>query len=266
MEQVHMTERLARKNPREAIVTQIQNDFSLTRIFAEAYFEQMELYFRQHTALDLAHGQIGYEAVAADEPAGKALKDSRRVMVKLDLVQADELEILRNRGLAVMRQARLLRLATQAYEQGGLLTVEDLAFITTCSVSTVKRDLAALRAESIVVPTRGNLQDIGPGVSHKTQIVQLYLRGYQFTEIQQRTRHSASSVKRYLSDFSQAIRLHLKGVPLEEIRLATGFSERLITEYLNLYQVTLRDYPNAPRLKDLLEPSASSGAQKGGQP
>ncbi len=80
-----------------------------------------------------------------DEPAGKALKDCRRVMVKLQLVDPNELETWRLHGLAAVRQARLLRLATEAYEQGGLLTVEDLAFITTSSVATVKRDLSKLR-------------------------------------------------------------------------------------------------------------------------
>lgn len=258
------TDRLATKNPQEAIIAEIQRDFNLTRIFARAHFDQMERYFRAHTALDLAHGQIAYEAVASEEPAGKPLRDCRRVMVKLTLVDPEELETLRDRGLATVRQARFLRMTTEAHEQGALLTVEDLAFLTTCSVATVKRDLAALRRAEIMVPTRGNVKDIGPGVSHKTQIVQLYLRGYQFTEIQQRTRHSAGSVKRYLRDFSHVIDLHLEGLPLEEIRMVSGCSERLIDEYLALYQATLRDYPDAPRLQRLLEGFTPSQAEKGG--
>lgn len=264
MKKVHTSERLAAKNPQEAIVAQIQRDFNLSRIFAQAHFDQMEIYFRQHTALDLSCGQIAYEALAIDEPAGKALKDCRRVMVKLQLVDPNELETLRLHGLAAVRQARLLRLATEAYEQGGLLTVEDLAFITTCSVATVKRDLSKLRQTGMMVPTRGTCKDIGPGVSHKTQIVQLYLRGYQFTEIERRTRHSAGSIKRYLSDFSHIIHLHLRDLSLDEIRMITGYSERLIEEYLALYEVTLRDYPEAPRLQRLMSAAEGSGGKKGG--
>ncbi len=265
MEPIHAADRLATKNPQEAIITEIQRDFNLTRIFARAHFEQMERYFREHTALDLTHGQIAYEAVAAEEPAGKPLRDCRRIMLRLTLVEPEELEILRSRGLAAVRQARLLRMANEAHTQGALLTVEDLAFLTTCSVATVKRDLAALRQAEVMVPTRGNVKDIGPGVSHKTQIVQLYLRGYQFTEIQQRTRHSAGSVKRYLRDFSHVIDLHLQGLPLEEMRMVTGCSERLIGEYIGLYKATLRDYPHAPRLQRFLETSSPPQARKRGQ-
>lgn len=264
MKEVHTSERLAAKTPQEAIIAQIQQDFNLTRIFAQAHFEQMERYFREHTALDLAHGQIAYEAVAVDEPAGKALKDCRRVMVKLQLVDHHELETMRLCGLAAVRQGRLLRLATEAHAQGGLLTVEDLAYITTSSKSTVKRDLSTLRETGVMVPTRGSLKDIGPGVSHKTQIVQLYLRGYQFTEIEMRTRHSTGSIKRYLSDFSHVIHLHLRDLSCDEIRMITGFSPSLINEYLALYERTKQEYPEAPRLQRLLAAQPRGGGKKGG--
>src|SRR5919106_1777952 len=62
--------------------------------------------------------------------------------------------------------------------QGGLLTVEDLAFLTCSSPATVNRDLAECRVNDIAVPTRGQIRDIGPGVSHKAQVVQLYLLAF----------------------------------------------------------------------------------------
>ena len=102
------------------------------------------------------------------------------------------------------------RLARQAQLQGGLLTVEDLAYLTCSSTSTVKRDLALCR-RGIAVPTRGQIRDIGPGVSHKAQIVQLYLWGLQFTDIEARTRHSESAIKRYLGDFRQIAALYARG-------------------------------------------------------
>jgi DeoR/GlpR family transcriptional regulator of sugar metabolism len=66
--------------------------------------------------------------------------------------------------------------------QGGLLTVEDLAYLTWPSPTTVRRDLAECRANGVAVPTRGQIRDIGPGVSHKAQVVQLYLWGLQFSK------------------------------------------------------------------------------------
>jgi hypothetical protein len=106
------------------------------------------------------------------------------------LATADDRDVSREHGLAAMRQGRLARLARQAQVQGGLLTVEELAYLTCSSTATVRRDLAACRDNGVAVPTRGQIRDIGPGIPHKTQVVQLYLWGLQFTEIERRTRHS----------------------------------------------------------------------------
>ena len=106
--------------------------------------------------------------------------------------------------------------------------------------------------------TRGWKQDMGPGLSHKTQILDLYLKGYQFTEIEFKTNHSESSVSRYLRQFAQVIQLHKKGFEPGQIRIITSFSDKLITEYLELYQ----QYKNSERLNQLLNPRPSS--KKGG--
>ena len=40
-------------------------------LVAEAYYKQISTYFAQHADVQLTSGQICYEAVAAEEPAGK---------------------------------------------------------------------------------------------------------------------------------------------------------------------------------------------------
>ena len=77
---------------------------------------------------------------------------------------------------------------------------------------------------------------MGRGSTHKTQILDMYLAGYQFSEIEQRTHHSETAVKRYIQDFSKIILLHLKKFPVDHIRIATGFSNRLIGEYVKLFK------------------------------
>ena len=76
---------------------------------------------------------------------------------------------------------------------------------------------------------------MGRGTTHKTQILDLYLSGYQFSEIEKRTHHSETAVKRYIQDFSKIILLHQKEFSVDQIRISTGFSTRLINEYLKLY-------------------------------
>lgn len=66
------------------------------------------------------------------------------------------------------------------------------------------------------------MRDIGRGVSHKAHVVQLYLWGLQFTEIEARTRHSEDSIRRYLADFRQIAALYARGASITEIRAATG--------------------------------------------
>ncbi len=259
------TARLAAKDAESAIVARIREDFNLTPVLARAHYEQMAQYFTEYGQMAASPGELCYLAVDAEEPPGKAISSCRKIQVRLELAAAEDLEVLRAKGLGAMRERRLARLCRQARVQGGLLTVEDLAYLTCSSPATVKRDLAALRRRDEAAPTRGQIRDIGPGVTHKARVVQLYLWGLQFTEIEQRTAHSEGSIRRYLADFRQIAALYARGAKVPEIRAATGRSSALIGEYIGLYERARREFPAAPRLYDLLD-VARAGSKKGGRP
>jgi hypothetical protein len=257
---VYGPSRLRNKTAREAIVHAIGRDFNLTPILAEAYFSQVATYFHQHADLSLSTGQVCYEAVSADEPAGKHIALTSRVSVRLKLFDAQvDFTVLAADGLAGLRQHRILRMTREAIDQGALLSYEDLAMLLTTSPATVRRDARQLRRDGKVVMTRGWKHDMGPGTSHKAQVIDLYLKGYQFTEIELKTNHSEASVRRYLRDFAQVVALHRQNFSVAQIRQVTGFSERLIGEYLDLY--SHYDQDKNDRLVLLVEPAA---AEKGG--
>jgi hypothetical protein len=132
-------------------------------VLAKAHYEQMARYFVAYGQVPARPGELGYLAVAAEEPAGKPIAACRKLQVRLELAALQDVGVLRGKGLAAMRQGRLARLTRQARVQGALLTVEDLAYLTCSSLATVKRDLAALRVRGEAVPTRGQIRDIGPG-------------------------------------------------------------------------------------------------------
>jgi hypothetical protein len=247
------TDRLAAKEAESAIVARIGEDFNLTPVLARAHYAQMARYFADYGRVATQPGELCYLAVDANEPSGKPILACRKVQVRLELAAVADQQVLREQGLAAMRQQRLARLARQAQVQGGLLTVEDLAYLTCSSPATVKRDLAHNRSWGVAVPTRGQIKDIGPGLSHKASVVQLYLWGLQFTEIESRTRHSEGSIKRYLADFRQIAALYARGATIPEIRAATSRSARLIGEYIGLYERARREFPAAPRLYELLD-------------
>ena len=97
--------------------------------------------------------------------------------------------------------------------------LEDLAVLLTSSPSTMKRDIQHLKRDGYFVMTRGAKHDMGPGLSHKTQILDLYFKMYTFTEIEQKTNHSERAVYRYLRDFTQVATLHHQGFPRGQILL-----------------------------------------------
>jgi biotin operon repressor len=237
----NLSKRLHSKSVKNAIINNISHDFNLTPILAEAYFNQIKNYFLEHADINLDSGQMQYLAVDDREPAGKPVTLCKKISVRLTVHNVDEdLAIYKKEGLTGLRHHRLMRVAKEAIEQGALLSHEDIAFILTTSVITIKRDIATLRRSGRTIPSRGWRHDMGRGSTHKTQILDMYLSGYQFSEIENRTHHSETAVKRYIQDFSKIILLHLKNFTVDQIRISTGFSNRLIGEYIKLFKKYLK--------------------------
>jgi len=254
--------RLESKNAKNAIVQRLSEDFNLTPIIAEAYYSQVAQYFSEHSNVELSAGEIAYEAVAAEEPAGKHIRVARKIIVRLKLLDFNtDLQVLADYGLAGLRRHRLARITRQAYDQGALLSYEDIAMILTTSPATVKRDVYHLRREGMFIMTRGAKHDMGPGLSHKTIIIDLYFKGYTFSEIERKTNHSETSIKRYLADFVQVAALYRQDFSENQIRLIAQKSSRLVREYVQIYQTYAKQ--NSERLSDLLTPQKpGKGAEK----
>lgn len=248
--------RLQSKSVKQSIISSIARDFNLTPILAEAYFSQISDYFLQHAELELGSGQCQYLAVDENEPAGKPIALCKKVSVKLTLHNAEEdLQVYKKFGLHGLRQHKIVRITNETIDQGGVLSYEDIAFILTCSVVTIKRDMSQMRKQGIILPSRGWRHEMGRGQTHKTQILDLYLSGYQFSDIERRTKHSETAIKRYIQDFARVVLLHKKGFSVDQTRISTGFSHRLIGEYLKL----LKTHTKSTQLKRLLQSPRKGG-------
>lgn len=88
----------------------------------------------------------------------------------------------------------------------------------------------------MVVPTWGRVKDIGRGVPHKAEIVELYLQMHTETEIVERTGHTYESVEAYLREFARVVTLADQGMNYVMIRRVTGRSLALVKAYLELYR------------------------------
>src|SRR5699024_12844823 len=139
-------------------------------------------------------------------------------------------------GVQGLRQTHICRLTDEAIVQGGVLTHEDLCDLLEVDVRTVRRDIKHLTEKKIRVQTRGAYHDIGATLSHKVWIVSLYLQYKTYTEIARRTRHSTTSIKRYIKDFGRVVMCKKKELSIAETAHVAGISERLTGEYLELFQ------------------------------
>ena len=253
-------ERLEAKSPEEAIIERISQDFNLAPFMARTQFEQMRQYFEQYLGLERDVGQMTFLAVSDDTPPGRPIAECKRVAINLTIDGADDLEALHH-GIGALRRSKIQRLTREAQEQEALLTQEDLARLLCTSRSTIKRDIAQLRSEGVDVPTRGQIKDIGKGISHKGRIVEDWLAGYTFSQVKQRRWHSIGSIERYCSAFQRVVRLHVHGLSVAEIRISTGLSERLISEYLDLYEAAGPENEQVQRLLTKPDPATEEPAE-----
>jgi hypothetical protein len=190
----------------------------------------------QQVDSQLGLGQVKLLVVAAHEPAGKALDDCQKVTVRLTLDAAqDDFEIRACRGVIALRRARLLRLAAEAREQGGLLSHEDLGYrLLNCGLRTIVRDIQVLRRAGVQVPTRGQQQDIGPGLTHRAHAVRLFLQGSEPNEIALALYHTLGSIENYLTTFARVVFLVRKDYGDDEIAFIIQRSSSLVAAYRKL--------------------------------
>lgn len=199
-----------------------------------------EVYF-SYSQKELKEGQLKYNCVSAKEGAGKPLKDCEMVSVTLSVFCDFDEESLPNKAnkqrQVLRRQRRLLRLSDEAKDQGGLLSQEDLAKLLMCDTKTIRRDVKHLRTEGVIIPTRGQQKDIGPGVTHRELVIRHWVEGKEEVEVASATKHSMGAVENYLQKFKIAVYLRVgKSFTDHEISVVAGISQRAVKTFLNIYE------------------------------
>ena len=92
---------------------------------------------------------------SSNAPTGRALEVDELAPVLLTVSSPSDLDI---EDKVERRQARIRRALAEATQQGGSLTVADLAAALDSSEATVRRDLVAIRAHGDLATTRGRRQ------------------------------------------------------------------------------------------------------------
>ncbi len=185
----------------------------------------VEQFYLFHEHSFLREGQLVWLAPPVDEfpEKGKSMAQTKLIPIILDFITDNDIEDMKipiHHG--ELRLKKCERWTNQAYDQGALLSNLDLAVLLHVNETTAAeyvREYLSLYGKHL--PTRGNVQLIGPGQTHKQAIITDYLNGYSTPKICQRTNHSKDAVERYIRNFEAVRLLSKKFDDLNTISLVT---------------------------------------------
>lgn len=222
----------------------------MQQLCAELVLEVVDRHVRSR---DSIRGyQLLWPAISVDDPPsrGKTTRTTRLVPVVLDLLTDDDIEaILARDPRRHTLQSRCVRLAKQAFDQGGLLSGCDLALILGATAEQVSHVLTDYeKSTGTVVPRRATVHDVGTGVTHKRIIcLKRYLEGKSSDQIARETYHSIEAVDRYLGDYDRVRHCRLQGLSCAETAFAMQKSEGLVRQYLLIDDQIEKERPDARR-------------------
>lgn len=230
---VNAEKRLFSKTDENKILTHLQKNYGLP--FAASQLLASEIIsLAKNNPYNVSAGQLLHTTIKYSEPAGKPLCECEKVNVTLTLYEPSEDLSMKNSF--ELKKERIHRITNQAYQQGGLLTIEEISIILTVSISTVKRAITSLRREGKFVPTRGSQLDIGRGNSHKVLVIKYFLDGLQSSKISRILHHRLESIERYIKDFYKVYISLKEGIGKDKISKVSGISGKVVKEYVEIIE------------------------------
>ena len=242
-------ERMREKSARKSIEVELQHGYSLSPVEAQILASRVEQLIDDRLGRSRQEGQITYQAIAADESGGKPLKECRKVPVHLTLIAEGDSQTWAEEGTEALRRVRVHRMVYEALMQGGLLSQEDLACVLGVGTRTIKRDFSYFRNQGHSLPSRGEVRDMGRGVSHKVAVIRKYVQDLNLTRIsRQLGNHGIGSMTRYLRNFAAVMALEDRGLAPAQMQSIVNMSVKLIEQYRELYKEL-----NVPEYRRTLE-------------
>jgi len=262
-------ERLKFKTVDAQFAQSVQKGLNCSPFEAEAIVKiARETYCPENISLSsLRPGQMVVTVISELEGASKKIKEAAMVSVVVTVDSPDDILIREKEGVDGLRRRRIFRICQEALDQGGLMTVEDLAHrILNVGERTIIRDLKKLRQQEIIVPLRSTIRDIGRTITHKEEIIKLWLSGKQYGYISRSLHHSCNSIKRYVDTFKRTIALSNEGHTSANIAFLIGSSSTLVKTYLALWENQKKEAVSS-RIKEVEQSNfqaAEKPAKKGG--
>jgi hypothetical protein len=232
--------RLSQKQLNQQFINELIQGMQCSPFEAKAIMETVYKTYGPYfeTSGNLKPGQILFQAISIEEGPSVRLAESKQVTVTLTFDAGQEdLDTRKKHGVIGLRQKRLQRICTEAFQQGALLTIEDVANrLFNCGERTLCRDIKQLRDKNIILPLRSTIKDMGRSISHRTLIVEHWLKGKEYTEIARDTHHSIPAVQNYITKFKRVVVLYEEGFDINTISFLSKLSANLVEQYYQIYQ------------------------------
>lgn len=246
--QLKKCRRLKSKSLRQLLLYRFLNHYGYDRgeITAKAIIDDILQLINDYFLVsslddDLCHlhsGQLVYLGVSVDDfpKRNQSVANTRLKPVILSFItNADIDHIAHGFDSTSLRKKRLIRWVYEAFDQGALLTQLDLSILLGVCDGVISKYVNEIQSEGILLPTRGNIHDLSGAITHKREIITLYLQGYLTPEIAVKTNHSKESVDRYIKDYHRVETLWKHGITdLDQISQLSRLSKRVAQQYVDL--------------------------------
>lgn len=202
-------------------------------------------------AVLLKYGQMAWPAVPIEErpKRGQRIQDIPMKLVVLTFLCDEDMQMIR-KGFRSreLRIQRMIRWFDEAYDQGALLSQLDIAvLLNVCDTVASSYVNEYQKTSGRLLPTRGNIHDLCGHLTHKREIISLYLQGLDTPAIARKTRHSKEAVDRYIRDFEN-VRLLAEKVSTDPTRIGqlARLNPRVVKQYLDLLPKDPRQHAEQP--------------------
>lgn len=246
--QLKKMRRLKDKNLKNLLLYRFLNHYGYDKgpITAEAIIDDIiklinDFFLVSDINDDLHHihyGQMVYMAVPVDEypKRGKSIAATRMKPVVLSFTTDEDFShIAHGFDSKSLRKRRLKRWVDEAFDQGALLTQLDLAMLLGVCDAVVSQYVNEIQKEGHLLPTRGNIHDLSGAITHKREIITLYLEGYLTPQIAMKTKHSNEAVDRYIKDYHRVELLWKHDIKdPDHISQLSRLSKRVVQQYIDL--------------------------------
>jgi len=157
--------------------------------------------------------------------------------VILTIVNKEDIGSLANGGSRTELNKKVIaRMINEAYEQGGILSMRDIALLTLRTGGSISAYRKAYEEEhNVILPHTGVLHDMGSCITHKGQIIRkVYIEKKDPVMVSKETRHTQKAVDRYLTDFNRVRCAYEHNTNTDYVHIVTGISKCVVKQYFEI--------------------------------